>query len=166
MSVNVTYRSDLTVAEVLETGVSGVATAAKKTVTHDKYNTGPTTLSAATTPAASKVAEFEAALTAGAASIDLSALVGTNGATVVGTGLKVQAFKFRAKSTNTGPITIAKGASDGYGLLGAAFSVALAPGAEMQSLTAGGSPAVGSSAKTLDLSGTGTDVLEVAIILG
>jgi len=35
------------------------------------------------------------------------------------------------------------------GALGAAFSVALAPGAEIQSLTACGSPAVGSSAKTL-----------------
>ena len=65
-----------------------------------------------------------------------------------------------------GAITIAKGGTNGYGLLGAAFSVALAPGAEIQALTAAGSPAVGSSAKTLDLSGTGTDVLEVAIILG
>ena len=83
------------------------ASTTKRRVTHDQFNT-TLELSAASTPPVTKVAALQAALVAGAATIDLENLTGTNGAAVVGTGLRVQAMKVRNPSTNANAITIAR----------------------------------------------------------
>ena len=112
MSVTLTLTSNITAVETLETNVPAAA-ATKRRVTHDQFNT-TSELNAASTPPVTKVAALQAALTAGAATVDLTSLTGTNGATVDGTGLRVQAMKLRNPSTNANAITVVEGASNGY----------------------------------------------------
>jgi hypothetical protein len=76
--------------------------------------------------------------------------------------------KFKNKSTNANAITIAKGASNGYTGFGSAFSVTLQPGDEwtFKGNDNAGVTDVGSGAKTLDVSGTGAQVLQFHIVAG
>ena len=162
MSVTVSYASTLTVSEILATNVADMS---DKTVVHSGYNSSGT-YNAASSPPSTTVAAFEQALSSGTATIDLRALLGTNNIAVDGNGLRAQFIKFRNKSTNANPITIAKGASNGYDGLGAAFSIALAVGAEfLMKLNDGGND-IGATNKTLDLTGTGAQVLECEIVMG
>ena len=80
-------------------------------------------LNGATTPPVTKVAYGTQLLTAGAATLDLTALTGTNSGAISGTGLKVQVAKFQALATNANSITIVAGASNPYKLLGEANSL-------------------------------------------
>lgn len=162
MGLSVTYRSDLTVVETL---TENAAALSDPNVTHSEYN-ARLTAGGTSTPPVTKVASFEQALTVGAATIDLTALVGTNGAEVDGTGLRVQFLKLRAKSTNANPITISQGAVNGYDGFGTDFSLTLQPGAEvlLRTLDAGGD--IGGANKDLDLAGTGSQVLECEFVLG
>ena len=162
MSVTVNYTSKMLTTEVLETNVPA---AGDKSVQHNGYDT-VATASASTTPPVAKCAFFEKALVAGAASIDLTALLGTNGATVDGTGLRVQFLKFRNKATNADPMTLSKGVANGYDGLGAAFSVTLPPGGEALVRAVDGGSDIGSANKTLDLAGVGTEAAEMGIVLG
>lgn len=167
MSVALTYRSQVTVAETL-TDADGVSLSASETnrvVTHDQFNT-TASLTSATTPPVTTVAAFRQALTDGAATIDLTALPGTNGASVSGTGLKVQAIKFKALSTNANVITITEGASNGYALAGASWSVALLAGQEFTLYGNDATPDVAAGDKTIDLAGTGTQSVDVIVVLG
>ena len=97
-------------------------------------------------------------LSSGTATVDLSA------SPFSGTGKTVKAVTFRAPSTNAGPVTVAKGATNGYAGLGATFSVVVAAG-EQITVAGSGVSAIGSGNKTLDLSGTGTDALAIAAVL-
>ena len=164
MSVALTYTANLTAVETLEDNVPAAA-ATKRRVTHDQFDT-TSQLNAATTPPVTKVAAFQQALTAGAATVDLTSLTGTNGASVDGTGLRVQAMKLRNPSTNSGNITVAQGAANGYDGFGASFSLTLAPGAEMMILTDDAGTDIGATNSDLDLSGTGTEALDMEIVLG
>ena len=162
MSVSVNYTSKVLTTEVLE---ANVPAANDKTVQHNGYDT-VLSVSGSSMPPVTKCAFFEKALVAGAASIDLTSLVGTNGAAVSGTGLRVQFLKFRNKATNANPMTLTKGAANGYDGLGTAFSVALPPGGEALVRAVDGGSDIGSANKTLDLAGVGTEVAELAIVLG
>ena len=162
MSITVTYTSSATVKEVLETN-AGSATAAHRTVTHDQFNTSKT-LSAGSTPPVTRVAAFTQALTDGAATIDLAALVGTNGVAVDGTGLKVQVLKVKNLGANA--LTIVPGASNGYNLAGAASKIILGANDEALLLFNDTQPDVASGARTLDLTGTGVQTSQWEIVLG
>ena len=165
MTVVLDYRVDATVVETLETNVP-VLTATAKQVRHTLYNRENLQLNGATTPPVTKVAIFSKAMSGGAATIDLAALTGTNGAAVDGTGLKVQLFKIKAPAANSAAVTIAVGASNGYDLSGSAFSLTLAPGQEMTLFGNDATPDIGSSDKELDMSGSGTDALECVCVMG
>ena len=73
---------------------------------------------------------------------------------------------FVATSTNTGAITISDGVSNGYELLGANFVVALKPKQRFLLYCDDSAPTVGSSAKTIDLAGTGTETISVVVVYG
>lgn len=162
MSVDVNYSSKITTTEVLATNMTEANDA---TVRFNGMDT-TATLNASSTPAVTKAAFFAQALTGGAATVDLTALTGANGATVDGSGLRVQLLKAQNPSTNTGAITIAIGASNGYDGFGAAFSVAVDPGAEILIRTDDAGSDIGATKKNLDLSGTGTEALTLGIIMG
>ena len=106
------------------------------------------------------------ALSTGTATVDLTSLTGSLGEAVTLTGLKVQAVIFKNPSTNANSISIAEGASNGYELLGNAFSITLPPGSQVCVYIPEGAPDVGSSAKTWDLAGTGSQELLIGIAAG
>ena len=165
-TIDLVYKSTVTVVETLDSGDAPAAATANRIVTHDGYNTA-LTLHASTTPPITKVAAFSQALTSGTATIDLTSLDGTVG-TVTGAGLKLQVLKLKAPTTNTGTLTATKGGTHGYGLdsAGATWTVPLAPGQEFLFYGDDDPPDISSTVKNIDLSGTGTESLEVMIVVG
>lgn len=165
MSVSVDYLARVTVTETIENSVPDVLPA-NGAIKHDQFNTAKT-LNADTTPPATLTASFSKALSSGAATIDLTALTGSNGAAVDLTGLKVQVLRLLNPIANANNITIAKGASNGFvPAAGSAFNVTLAPGQEITIYGNDATGDVGSGAKTLDLTGTGSQALKVQIVAG
>lgn len=162
MAVSATFVSSLTVTET--SGESLVAST-DNTVTYSGVNQS-VTLDGDSTPAITKQATFLVTMTAGAATIDLRALVGAFGSTVDGNGLKVQAVKFRNPASNANAITVAEGASNGYELLGNGFTFTLPVGGSAQFYLPEGTPDVSASTKEIDISGTDAQVLQVTLVMG
>lgn len=124
-------------------------------------------LGGSSTPAISKFVAFKQALTAGAATIDLTACPGgPAGTTVNASGLKLIAYKFRGLKGNAAAIAIAVGGSNGYQIDGGAYHRTLAPGASDEGYNVAASAAIDGTHKTIDLTGTGTDVLEIEMVFG
>lgn len=113
-----------------------------------------------------KAASFVQALIATAATIDLEALPGVNGATIVGTGLRVQWAAFENPATNANPITISKGAANGYDGFGADFSLTLPPGASAIICTADAGSNISGANSDLDLLGTAVQPLTCVLVIG
>lgn len=153
-----------TARETLGTGVPA-STSAGATITHNQYGIEQTINATSTVPA-TKVVSFLQALTAGTATIDLTALTGANGASVTLSGLKVQYFYMKATATNTGAITATEGASNGYELLGNGWTLAVADGMAVAVWGEDETPDVAAGAKTIDLSGTGSETVEIMIVAG
>lgn len=164
MPVSTTYASTVTSVETLDTNVPAAAANAK-TITQSGFNTAHN-LNSATAVPVTKDVYFNATLVAGALTIDLRTLTGTNDLAVDFNGLKVQVAKFKAKTTNAGAVTIAKGASNGSTFMGSAWSFVLAPGQEVTFYGNDAAPDVSATVKTIDLTGTGTDVVETTLIAG
>ena len=162
MSVSVEYASKITVAETLATN-TGSAPAASRVVTHTDYNEA-STYTASTTPPVTTCAHFLQALSGGTATVNLTSLTGTNGATVNLNGLKVQML--RVKNLGANNLTIVPGAANGIDLLGAASSITILPGAHAQFFFNDASPDVAAADCTLDLTGTTTQTSEWTIVAG
>ena len=133
------------------------------TVTHNKYSTNITLTSAGVVPV-TKVVATRLALVAGAKTIDLTTLTGTNGVAVSMTGLKLQVFKFINRGTN--PMTISQGAATAYQWGGANFSIRLYAGQELLLYGTELNPDVSASVKHIDVAGTGTEEFEVLLLAG
>lgn len=162
MSVSVTYASTLSVVEAY---ADTFVDSADNTVKFSGLNSSGTYTGASNYPC-TKVAAYEKAMSAGAATIDLTALVGIANSAVSGSGLKVQFVKFKNKATNANAITIGEGASNGYELFGNAWSIILQPGQEILACLAEQAPDIGSGAKNIDIAGTGAQVLQVEFVMG
>jgi hypothetical protein len=160
MSIAVTYGSTLTVQETLGTNVPDISS---PVLTHGGFNLAAS-LTALTTPPVSKTASFVKSLSGGTGTIDLTNLLGTNGAAVDGTTLKVQAVHFFNPSTHN--ITLTFGASNPYNLCGSSWSKTLYPGEDWLNFFNSGPPTIDSTHKNIDLSGTGTDTLDCQIVMG
>lgn len=163
MTISVGYVSQVAVVETL----GGVFVSPGDNTITSGINT-QMTLNASSTPPASKDSEGTIAMTAGAATIDLTSLPDKNGnaGAVTLTGLRLAVVKLRNKATNANPITVAKGASNGCTSLGAAFSITLQVGEEMTLLGQNLAAVVDGTHKTFDLSGTGSQVLEFEFVAG
>lgn len=167
MATSLTYGVTATFTETIAAAdAPGAASEAARTVTQAGYNTASRTLNAGSTPPVTVGACFSQALAAGVATIDLTALNGFNDKAVSGSGLRVQMARFKNPVANANPISIAKGAANGYDGFGADFKITLQPGAEVTILVndAGGDIAAGN--KNLDLAGTLVQALECEIIMG
>lgn len=157
MAVTCDYAFKLTGTETL-TNVDGVTTA---TLVHDAFNeTG--SLSASTTPAVTMVYDELVALTAGAYTIDLTSLTGSNGAVQDGTGLRVQMI--RVKNLGANAMTFSEGASNGIALACGTFVVPASGITQMY--LADASPDIAAGDRTIDVAGTGTQTFEISIYLG
>lgn len=155
-SVTVRYKSDLAITEKFDTDVAGAGQ------TQNPFSTSAQ-LNATSSPAVSEGGFCQQLLTAGAATIDLTSVATTRGRTMTFSGLKIRAIRIKALSTNSNPLTIAKGASNGYTGFGSAFSITLKPGQEITFYDNGAGVAVSGSVKALDLSGTGTEGIQFSI---
>jgi len=166
----VTARISFQVTALEELGATNTpsAPAASRRVTHSDFNFSPTTnpLTASSDPPVSKVAGFLVTLADSAGEIDLTALTGTNGATVDATGLRLQALLIEAASDNSAVVNIAPGAANGYDLFGASGSVDIAAGAAIAAFLNDAGSNVGASECILDLAGTTGDVVNVLMVLG
>lgn len=103
-------------------------------------------------------------LSGGAASVDLRALRTVGGGSGDGNGLKVQGFYFKNLGANA--MTIVGGASNGYLIFGTSGSVVVQPGGALCIYHADASADIDATHKTIDVSGTGTQTFECAVILG
>lgn len=165
MSVTVTYAAELSVLHTLTgPGVDPL----NNTVNENAFNQSGTLTASSTVPATQGTA-YELTLSSGSGSINLAALPGLTGnETIDGTGLKLQAVLLVNKATNANKIKVAKGASNGYGTCasGDDWSVTLSPGQFAMLGLADAAPDVASGARVLDITGTGSQVLQVQLVLG
>ncbi len=122
-------------------------------------------LTSSTTPAVTKIWSDNVALTAGAKTLDLEALVNDNLPNVDFVGLKVQLLVLSNPAGNN-IITITSGASNGYDLGGASSSWALGPGEQMILLLNEGSPDVAAADSELDFAGTGSETFDILMVAG
>lgn len=123
-----------------------------------------TSYTASTTQNTTVVGYGTITLSAGAAALNLAAIPGLNGVAQDFTGLKIRSIHLRAGAVNANPITMSKGASNGYTGAGAAFSVTLVAGKE--ALIETDTTAVAAGVRTLDVAGTGAQTLDYIITAG
>lgn len=117
-----------------------------------------------TTPDGEDAWSGQIALSSGAATIDLTNLTQTNLSTVINaTGKKIRVIALLADANNANVIAIGTGASNGYAGIGT-ISALLA--GNMTIRTCNGSTAIDGTHKTLDLAGTGSQILNILIIFG
>ena len=165
MSVRVNYKAEINVVETLETNIDGLDVG-DKMITHNAFNSVQDLGPSSTVPV-TKVASWIETLTGGADEIDFCALPGVNGATVVGTGLRVQAIKIKNQVGNA-VITIApKASTDNYDLLGASFLFKLLSGQEITFFGNELAPEVGSGTlNVITITGTSSDDVEIIVVMG
>ncbi len=158
MSVSVSYGFKLTTKETLTSGVPDVSS---PIINHTLYDEAAV-LNAASTPAATKCAFFLLTLSGGTATINLASLTGSGGATIDGTGLRVQCL--RVKNLGANAMTFAEGASNGIALAIGTFIVP--PSGVSQFYFNDASPDIASGDRTIDVTGTTTQTAEISIVLG
>lgn len=164
MSLSVAYSFKATITEVLPGNTDPFASEAKRTVTLDAYDESGT-LTGATTPPVTTQASFLLTLTAGAATIDLRALTGTNGASIDGNGLKVQLVRIKNLGANT--MTFKSGATNGHsGIFTATDGTVVQPGGRVMVSSNDNGDDISATDKTWDVTGTGAQTAEVTIIMG
>lgn len=160
MSVSASLRIAAGVTETLETGVDA---SSSPTIRQNGFDFS-STISATSTVPATKCAFDSAALVAGAYTLDLSNTVGTLGATVDMTGLKVQFIL--VKNTGSNRITMSQGGSNPYNLGGASFTIPIEAGQTIGLYGADVNPDVASGAKNIAFAGTGTDTFNFIVVAG
>lgn len=164
MAVRTQWAMQIETQETLTSGVPALtATGAGSSLIHNGYNAGGTIHATSSVPA-TKCWYGTATLSAGALTLDLTALAtGTQG-TVDLTGLKVQVMTIRNPSAAL--ITLTEGAANGYEILGNTWKTGLLSGQRVMIFGNEATPDVGSSTKNIDITGTGTQYLEIGIVAG
>ncbi len=158
MAVSVSYGFKLTTRETLTSGAVDVSS---PVLVHSAYDESGV-LNASSTVPATKYCAFLLTLSAGAYTINLASLTGAGGATIDGTGLRVQAIRIKNLGANN--MTFAEGASNGIALVG--LPIVVPPSGVIQHYFADASPDIASGDRTIDVSGTGTQTAEVTLVLG
>lgn len=163
MSITPAINFKLSVPEILGTN-SELATAAQGTHNIEMRES----LNGTTTPPATKAFSDEINLATGAATIDLADLEDIAGNALDFTGLKLQYLVFKAPNTNTSPVEVDVGATNGYNFAGDSASHVVIPAGGMVVLVARDNlPDVGAAAKDIDLSSADADAkLQVVLVAG
>ncbi len=139
--------------------------ASDATITQSGFNLSGVRLNSASTPAVTKSAYHDYAFTAGAVTIDLTALADAVNVAFSGTGLKVQTVIIK-NPTGNGAITLVPGAANPYNLFGAAFKIIIPAGSWVGAYMPEGTPDVAGGAKNIDVTGTGTETFYIGFTLG
>ena len=154
MTLVVTTRSEITAVETLSLGPGSSVP-----VTDSGANKTQLKLTATSTPPVSLKSHFAQPLVAGAATIDLLALIGSNGATLATTGKRVQAIK--VQNPNADALVVTPAGANGYGLT---FTVP--PQGEVLITSTNLMPVIGSTAHLLSLAGILAETSNWMIVLG
>ena len=138
---------------------------------HSMTETTSFTLDSGSTPPITQVWSDEFTLSAGAATLDLTALARDAQANLDLTGLKIQAYFFATPSTNTDTVTIVDGATNGYNIFGDASGQITIGASGQKGFAMFYAPEtlqdVGASDKTIDLSSSDTDAtVKVLLVAG
>jgi len=152
--ITVTTRSEITVVEAITVGPSQTANVTDNSANTTQLKFGPTSAS----PMSLK-SHFAQALSAGSATIDLLALIGTQGQTLATTGLRVQAVK--VQNPNANQLAVAASGSNGY-----ALTFTVPPQGEVLITSTNLLGLIGSTAHLLTLTGTGTQTSNWIIVIG
>lgn len=165
MSVTCSYRINATVVETLSTNVQG---SVSPQVTHSKFDRA-LQLDGDGTGGTAPITQgkgFTFTLSGGALTIDLTSLPATGGGTFSATGLRLIVAHLECPATNAGAINIAPGASNGYYFLGSGNDFTIPIGGLMSVYTNNQGIDIDGTHKTLDLSGTGADILNAILCFG
>ncbi len=122
-------------------------------------------LTSSSTPPVTKVWSDNVALSGGAKTLDLEALVNVNLPNVNFVGLKVQILVFSNPAGNA-VITMTPGAANDYDLGGAAMSWGLDAGGQLILLLTDTAPDVASADSELDFAGTGSETFDILMVAG
>lgn len=146
-----------------------VDAASAVTINQSGFNLSGVRLTDTSTPAATKAHYHDHTFTAGAVTVDLTALVDSVGVAFSGLGLKVQALIIKNPAGNAS-INLAPGASNGYDIFGAGNDITIPGHASYDNYLSfyfpEGTPDVAAGDKTLDFTGTGTQSFYLGIVLG
>lgn len=141
----------------------GSLNSAGDSLIHDAFDENFTITGSSTVPA-TKIAASVLALSAGAKTINLAALVSTNGITLDTTGLKLQVW--RIKNLGAAAMAFTEGAANGYAALGTAFLFSVPAGGIAMFYLADLSPDVASGDRTIDVAGTASQTFENTMVFG
>lgn len=164
MSVNAKYDFKLTVEE---TPALSEDLADDPTIVQKMTGANGTLTASSTVPATKSWAD-QRQLSAGADSLDLTALVNSARDNIDMTGLKVQLLKIKAAAENANAIKFDVGSSNGYNIFGSATSeVSVPPGGMIMLYGADGLPDVAAGAKAIDISSSDVDAIyDIQIVAG
>lgn len=163
ISLAVAYASQVSVVETFN---GSFVNPKNNNSTFDQLSTA-LGLTGTTTVPVSKWTGFSQALTAGAATIDLTNMPGITPSEVVnGTGLRCQIIKVQNPATNANSITFKTGGTNGHTVFGSTFSVTLAPGDEALLYGNNSTVTIASGNKTFDITGTGAQALNFVVVMG
>lgn len=151
----------MTMTETLTSSVTGVS---QPRVVHDAFNQS-VTLNSTTTPDAEYVSSGTQALTAGAYTLDLTALPGVGGGTQTFTGKKLRAYLFGNVSTNSGTFTFTVGGSNPH-TIGTNWKETLLPGQYVLKYMYTAGETIDATHKNLAVTGTGTESFVFQLVAG
>lgn len=148
--------------------MEGLAGAGTDRIVNEAFNRSETALTPTSTPAVSRVSYVTYTISAGIADIDLTALSASQDV-IDGTGLKVQAIIVRNKGTAV--MTLCdQAAANKYDLLGAGNDMIVPAYATLNPwlifVAPEQLPDIAAGVKTIRISGTNTDTVDVGIALG
>lgn len=161
-SVSANISLQLTATETLDATLNPAASVPN--VVHKGFNVSKT-LNGTSTPTVTKVVAAKIALVAGAKTVDLTSLTGTNGATKDFSTLKVRSVLIVNPDGNSGDMVFTFGASNGYLLMGTGWKITLKPGDAFENYLTG-APTVDATHKNIDVTGTGTEQFEIEMVAG
>lgn len=162
-----------TITAVVQNQIRAVVTDSEaapgdNTTTYDSASsTDPYT--AATSVPVTFQSPFTVTLVSGAYTLDLTAIPTPSGGTYDATGKKLQKLRLEAAAGNANKVEIKNGASSGYrtdGATTASLDVVLLATQKALFEFDEGADDVGSSHKTLDFSGTGSQQIKVHLMVG
>ena len=162
MSVTCNPQFLMGVAETLETNVDA---AVVKRLIHSGFDLTNLTLNATSTPPVTKTSFLAHALTAGAKTLDFTALPGSNGITHDCTGLKMQLLLIH-NPTGNATLTVAPGSSNPYPPWGTAKDLDIPAGSYFPFIWIDTLPDCSATVKTLDFSGSGTQTFNLGVVFG
>lgn len=162
MAVTISPRIDFTAVETLS---SGVDAATDPVVSHNGFNLRNVSLNASSTPPVTKTVYREFALSGGSLTIDFTSITGTNGITHDMTGLKLQTVIIKNPAGNAS-MNIAPGSSNPYAPWGTGNDITIPAGSTFGFYFADTLADVAAGAKTLDITGTGTEEISIGFVFG